>query len=106
MNRSTGAYAPLHFQTFCIVIRLAKGGCYQTTKTETSSKRALGQAFGDLRADGIEPAAEKAVAFCKTPDRMTEDERWQWDVQTDADERKWARQQRESACRWSDLDLY
>jgi hypothetical protein len=107
MNRSSGAYAPLKFKNFCIVIRLADGGYYQTIKTETNSRRALGMAFGDLRSEpSMAPASSGAVCFCKTPDQMTEDERWQWGVQTDADERRWQRHQDATRTPSYMLDLY
>lgn len=106
MNRSTGAYTRLTFKQHCIVLRLATGGCYQTVVEETSSKRALGRAFGNLRQDNLAPAAVGAVVFCKTPDRMTEDERWQWGVQTSADEARWLQKQQETRLPASELDLY
>jgi hypothetical protein len=80
--------------------------------SETSAKRALGKAFGDLRQGAKEwpelaPAEEKAVVFCKTADQMSFDERGYWGMSSAADERIMAREQRErSAQSFNQLDMY
>lgn len=112
MNRSNGAYAPTKYYDFCIVLRLSGGASYQTVIRAHSSKFALGRAFSEVAAmakmDGPQyAAAEKnAIAFCKSADEMTRDERIQWDVATDADHRSLRREQEADRLPMSMLDLY
>lgn len=84
-------------KTFHIVIKLRTGGYHFTTIHE-ARKIAIGRAFGELDGDG------ESVAFCKATEELTEDERWQWGVQTSLDEARWHRSY--SRTPMSELDMY
>ena len=106
MNRTNGAYAPLKFQNFCLVIEVEDRngrGSWEGIVTETSSRRAIAQACAGLRADGFTVGK---VRMCKTPDQMTEDDRWRWGVQTAHDVMAEARRRGERGRDWAMLDLY
>lgn len=113
MNRSNGAYAPTKYYDFCIVLKLQGGGHFQTVISAHSAKFALGRAFSEIRNaatmendDSLLPAEKDAVAFCKTPDQMSRDDRFRWDVATDADYRAIQREQDANRLPMSMLDCY
>jgi len=106
MNRSNGATAAPNFKNYCIAIRLADGFLCQEVIRETSPRFALGKVFGLIRKDGLDPASKDAVAFLKTADKMTSDERWMWGVQTADDEVAAVRNQHENKADQTMLDQF
>jgi len=106
MNRTTGAYTHQPVKTFGIIISLAEGGSIQTTAEAHTARLALGRTFGELRREGFEPRADKAVLFCKSADQMTEDERFQWDMASDADHARAQRRADQNRPAWGQLHQF
>lgn len=89
-------------QTHCIAITIQGGGSYQTV-IHDSRRAAIGRAFGELREAGL--TGEKVV-FCRPVKEMSEEDRWHWGVQTQADEDRLARTNYENRTPWSMLDQF